>query len=56
MTQKHKTLSFMGRRSIAPRPLSEATEIFDTDNEDDDSLPRSMGSVSTLDHSPILHL
>jgi hypothetical protein len=49
MMQKTQTLSFLGRRSFVPRPLSEATEIFDTDNEDentdDTSPPRSMGSV-----------
>ena len=49
MVQKSQTLSFFGRRSFVPRPMSEATEIFDTDNEDentdDGSAPRSMGSV-----------
>lgn len=51
MIEKRQTLSFLGRRSFVPRPLSEATEIFDTDNEDgtdDDSAPRSVGSVSQL--------
>ena len=49
MVQKAQTLSFFGRRSFVPRPMSEATEIFDTDNEDentdDGSGSRSMGSV-----------
>src|ERR1700759_782978 len=41
MTQKSSDLSFLGRRTLVPRPLSEATEIFDTDNEEDsDSSPR----------------
>ena len=52
MVQKSQTLSFFGRRSFVPRPMSEATEIFDTDNEDentdDGSAPRSMGSVCLL--------
>lgn len=47
--KKTQPLSFLGRRSFVPRPMSEATEIFDTDNEDentdDGSAPRSMGSV-----------
>jgi hypothetical protein len=51
MMQKPQTLSFLGRRSFVPRPMSEATEIFDTDNEDestdDGSPPRSMGSVGS---------
>ncbi|KAH0842371.1 hypothetical protein AYO21_00015 [Fonsecaea monophora] len=57
MLQKAPDLSFLGRRTIAPRPLSEATEIFDTDNEDDpDSLPRPWDSqdddsASTLSSS-----
>lgn len=50
MTEKPQTLSFFGRRSFVPRPMSEATVIFDTDNEDDvtddESTPQSMGSVS----------
>ena len=43
MARKTSHLSFLGRRTINPRPLSEATEIFDTDNEDDSdpSSPRS---------------
>src|SRR5436305_4682508 len=52
MVQKTQTLSFFGRRSFVPRPMSEATEIFDTDNEDentdDGSGPQSMGSVCLL--------
>ncbi|KIW26246.1 uncharacterized protein PV07_09359 [Cladophialophora immunda] len=45
MQQKTADLSFLGRRTMAPRPLSEATEIFDTDNEDDsESLPRPWDS------------
>ncbi|KIW94647.1 uncharacterized protein Z519_04624 [Cladophialophora bantiana CBS 173.52] len=45
MLQKPPDLSFLGRRTIAPRPLSEATEIFDTDNEDDpDSIPKPWDS------------
>ncbi|KAJ9621092.1 uncharacterized protein PV06_05594 [Exophiala oligosperma] len=52
MSQKHSDLSFLYRRSSAPRPLSEATEIFDTDNEEDsDSAPHPWGdsdSQSTL--------
>ncbi|KAL2427250.1 hypothetical protein ABEF95_010615 [Exophiala dermatitidis] len=35
MLQKPSTLSFLSRHTMLPRPLSEATEIFDTDNEDD---------------------
>lgn len=54
MLQKHSpsSLSFLGGRTLAPRPLSEATEIFDTDSEEEfDSLPDSPGdddSQSTL--------
>ncbi|KAJ9606341.1 hypothetical protein H2200_009302 [Cladophialophora chaetospira] len=41
MLQKTSDLSFLGRRTLVPRPLSEATEIFDTDNEEDfDSPPQ----------------
>lgn len=37
------SLSMFGRRSHAPRPMSEATLIFDTDDEDDhDSQPSSL--------------
>ena len=57
MVQKTQTLSFFGRRSFVPRPMSEATEIFDTDNEDentdDGSGPQSMGSVCLL--TPTCH-
>ncbi|EXJ96100.1 hypothetical protein A1O1_01226 [Capronia coronata CBS 617.96] len=35
MLEKPSKLPFLGPRIIVPRPLSEATEIFDTDNEDD---------------------
>lgn len=57
MLQKTSDLSFLGRRTFAPRPVSEATEIFDTDNEDDsDSFPQSWelqddDSQSTLSSS-----
>jgi len=45
--------SFFNMKALAPRPMSEATEMFDTDFEDDsepeDNSPRlSMGSVSVL--------
>jgi SAM domain (Sterile alpha motif)/PH domain len=39
-----KTQSFLGRRSLVPRPLSEATDI-ETDFEDDESSPYSMESM-----------
>ena len=52
MVEKPQNLSFFGRRSFVPRPMSEATEIFDTDNEDDvtddELVPQSSGSVSGL--------
>jgi hypothetical protein len=57
MLQKSADLSFLGRRTLIPRPLSDATEIFDTDNEEDsDSSPRSWelkddDSQSTLSSS-----
>ncbi|EXJ79306.1 hypothetical protein A1O3_08808 [Capronia epimyces CBS 606.96] len=35
MLQKPSTLSFLNPAMIIPRPVSEATEIFDTDSEDD---------------------
>ena len=35
--QQSKTQSFLTLRTSAERPLSEATEIFDTDFEDDSS-------------------
>jgi len=41
-------LVFLGRRSYAPRPLSEATEIFDTDSEDGSS---SASLVSLVEDS-----
>jgi len=44
-------MSMFGRRSTVPRPLSEATMIFDTDDEDDDdSSPSTLGydSQSTV--------
>lgn len=45
MLQKSSTLSFLGRRTTVPRPLSEATEIFDTDSEEDlDSPPQAWDS------------
>jgi SAM domain (Sterile alpha motif)/PH domain len=44
MMQSSKSLSFLGRRSLAPRPLSEATDI-ETDFEDDESSPFSMESM-----------
>ena len=49
MVQKPTDLSFLVRRTYAPRPLSEATVIFDTDAEEDP--PDSQGdddSQSTL--------
>jgi hypothetical protein len=51
--------SFFNMKALAPRPMSEATEMFDTDFEDDseieDNSPRlSMGSVS-LPFSASLH-
>ncbi|KIV94169.1 hypothetical protein PV10_01960 [Exophiala mesophila] len=49
MAQKPSTLSFLGRRTHAPRPISEATEIFDTDSEQDPlDLPEDADSESTL--------
>lgn len=42
--ESSKHLSFLGRRSLAPRPLSEATDI-ETDFEDDESSPLSMESM-----------
>ena len=44
MLESSKNLSFLGRRSLAPRPLSEATDI-ETDFEDDESSPLSMESM-----------
>lgn len=40
MLEKPSTLSYLAPRLIIPRPLSEATEIFDTDNEDDSDSAR----------------
>jgi hypothetical protein len=45
--------SFFNMKALAPRPMSDATEMFDTDFEDDseveDNSPRfSMGSVSRM--------
>lgn len=49
MYQKPHTLSFLGRRSFVPRPLSEATEIYETDFEDDaEDSPSSLDSASTF--------
>lgn len=49
MTQKPDSLSFFARRTYVPRPLSEATEIFDTDAEDDSlESPEDDDSQSTL--------
>jgi hypothetical protein len=44
MLQKTTDLSFLHRRTILPRPISEATEIFDTDSEDDSSSSEPWGS------------
>ncbi|KAK5076321.1 hypothetical protein LTR64_006200 [Lithohypha guttulata] len=60
MQQKVLTMPAMfGRRSTAPRPLSEATVIFDTDDEDDfdTSSPASLeydshSTTSSLDALP----
>ncbi|KIX06993.1 uncharacterized protein Z518_04969 [Rhinocladiella mackenziei CBS 650.93] len=61
MPQKPFTLCFLGHRTHLPRPLSEATEIFDTDNEDeDDSGPQpwdsqdddSQSTLSSRDELP----
>ena len=35
-----KSMSMYGRRSTAPRPLSEATLIFDTDDEEEEQSRR----------------
>jgi len=45
--------AFFNMKALAPRPMSEATEMFDTDFEDEseieDNSPRlSLGSVSLL--------
>jgi hypothetical protein len=51
--------AFFNMKALAPRPMSEATEMFDTDFEDEseteDNSPRlSLGSVSFL-VSPYFH-
>jgi SAM domain (Sterile alpha motif)/PH domain len=44
--ESSKTLSFLGRRSLVPRPLSEATDIeTDFEDDDDESSPLSMESM-----------
>lgn len=48
MVQKPSPLSFLGRRTAAPRPLSESTDFFDTDGEDD-SVGSSPASLESLD-------
>jgi hypothetical protein len=51
MFQKGQTRQFLASQAQAPRPLSEATEIYETDFEDDFSdtedmsARRSIGSV-----------
>ncbi|KAK5461372.1 hypothetical protein LTS15_003435 [Exophiala xenobiotica] len=55
MLHKHSDLSFLYRRVSAPRPLSEATEIFDTDNEEDsDSAPLPWDSQGDNDSQSTL--
>src|SRR5271154_6597262 len=58
MRQKpHHPLSFLGRRAVAPRPLSESTDFFDTDNEawdDDYSTKQSLETVSQRDTSDVV--
>jgi hypothetical protein len=53
---------FFNMKALAPRPLSEATEMFDTDFEDDESdredanSPRfSLNSVGNRSHSSFIH-
>jgi hypothetical protein len=53
---------FFNMKALAPRPLSEATEMFDTDFEDDESdredanSPRfSLNSVGKRSHSFFIH-
>ena len=54
MFQKgHPKDAFFNMKALAPRPMSDATEMFDTDFEEDseveDNSPRlSLGSVSIL--------
>jgi len=56
MTQKADSLSFFARRTYIPRPLSEATEIFDTDAEDEPFEPGgdddSQSTLSSRDELP----
>ena len=47
MMEKHHALSFLGRRPMAPRPLSQATEFLDTDDEENDSFEESEPTNST---------
>lgn len=52
MTQKFMARpSMFGRRTVAPRPLSEATVIFDTDDEDQDEYTSSPASLEYDSHS-----
>lgn len=55
MMQKSSNLSFLGRRSLAPRPLSTATEFEDFDDEEYDSetSPSSMQSLEEDSQSSI---
>lgn len=55
MMQKSSTLSFLGRRSLAPRPLSAATEFEDFDDEEYESeaSPSSMQSLEQDSQSSI---
>lgn len=53
---------FFNMKALAPRPLSEATEMFDTDFEDDESdredanSPRfSLNSVGNRSYSFFIH-
>jgi hypothetical protein len=56
--REHSQDAFFDMKALAPRPMSDATEMFDTDFEDEDSeiednSPRlSLASVSLLDGSP----
>ena len=46
--------SFLGRRSLVPRPLSTATDFFDLDIEsDEEDSPRSLGSLDNGSNSTI---
>jgi hypothetical protein len=55
MYEKASNAAFVNRRSQAPRPLSEATEIFDTDLElsedENDSRRLSVQSVGNAQSS-----